>query len=181
MPSWDRQPGESEVAYEAFKTFLALEGKRSIRKASKRLTKNHVTLGRWASRYHWLDRARDYDNDREKRILATEIAEEKKRRRQVITQKHKIGPHLENMAIRAIAKLTNRLEEDEDFLLFPNAIIQLLELGFALQETDYPEHVKEESGSKGIFALAESINALAQKTIEQHESKPHYHAKGECP
>jgi hypothetical protein len=83
------------------------------------------------------------------------------------------------MAIQAIAKLTSRLKEDEDFLLFPNAIIQLLELGFALQETDYPEHVKEESGNRGIFALAESINALAQKTIEQHESKTGNIVKGE--
>jgi hypothetical protein len=171
MPSWDRRQGESEIAYEAFKTFLALEGRRSFREVGRKLAKSSTLINRWARQYHWLARTHDYDSNKEKLLLKTEIAEEKKRRRQVITQKHKIGLHLESLAIKALAKLAGRLDEDEDMILFPNAIIQLLELGYALQEADYPEHVREQSGQKGISALAESIRALACKTIEDNDRK----------
>jgi hypothetical protein len=169
MPSWDRQPGESEVAYEAFKAFLMLEGKRSVREAGRRLSKTQGTLHKWYTKFHWRDRVRDYDNNKEKELLKADIESEKKRRRQLIEQKHKIGAHVQNLAIKALTKLTERLEQDECFVLFSNAIIGLMELGFKLQEADYPNHVEEQSGRKGIFALAESIKSLAEKTVERHD------------
>jgi transposase len=167
MPSWDRQPKESEVAYEAFKTYLSLEGKRSYRLVAKKLSKSSTIIKRWASRWCWQGRTLDYDNNREKKLLATELAEEKKRCRKVIAQKHKIGSHLENYALKMLGKLIEQLE-DGAIILNPGMLCTVLEMCFKLQEAEYPDLVDEQSGRKGIFALAESIKALAEKTVEQH-------------
>jgi hypothetical protein len=171
MPSWDRQHGESEIAYEAFKTFLALEGKRSIRNASKVLSKTHGTLNRWAKQNHWYDRARDYDNNREKIILSTELAEEKKRLRKVISKRHEFGAYIESFAIKTLSRLNERLDDDPDFLVYPKDMLAILLAGLELQEAEYPEYANEQTARKGIQALAESIGVLADKTIARHESR----------
>jgi hypothetical protein len=168
MSTWDRLPKESETAYEAFKVFLNLDDKRSIRAAAKKLTKSHGTLHRWYLKFHWKDRARDFDNNKERAILAAAIALEKKRLREVISKKHEFGYNLESLAGKSIARLNVKLDNDPDFLVSPKDLTTLLALGFELQEAKYPESENERNG---IQALAESIKALADRTITQYESQ----------
>jgi hypothetical protein len=66
--------------------------------------------------------------------------------------------------------LNEKLDDDPDFLITPRDLTALLSLGFELQEAEYPEYANEQSGRKGILALAESIKALADRTIARHES-----------
>jgi hypothetical protein len=171
MPSWDRQPGESEIAYEAFKAFLALEGKRSGNRDAKQLKKTQQLINRWASHYKWHNRARDYDNERGKMLLATEIAEEKKRRRKVAEREHETGVYFESTVRKALARLNERMDNDPDFLIQPKDITVMTSLGYELQKTEFQEHADEQSGKKGMLALAESIRALADKTIEDRDKK----------
>jgi hypothetical protein len=171
MSSWDRQPGESEIAYAAFKAYLALDGKRSGHEVARRLSKRPSLINRWAKFKRWNDRARDYDSNREKELLATEITEEKKRLREVTSHEHKIGSYFEGIIRKALSRLNERFESDPEFLMSPKDIAAMAALGFELQKTEFQDHADEKSGRRGISALAESINALAQKTLEEHEPK----------
>jgi hypothetical protein len=56
---WLRQPGESEVAFEAFTTFMnAADGSRSVRGVAKALHKSVTQVSRWSSKFDWRERHR---------------------------------------------------------------------------------------------------------------------------
>src|SRR6516225_5535833 len=80
MPSpWDPWPGESAKAYAAFCLYRDLGPRRSLDAASrsyhgserqgspgKRPPRASGTIRRWAQRWSWLDRARAWDQERER-------------------------------------------------------------------------------------------------------------------
>lgn len=59
--AWERQPGESEEAYEAFTDYYK-NPKRSQKKTAKAVGKSEALIYRWSVRWHWTERAREYDN-----------------------------------------------------------------------------------------------------------------------
>jgi len=68
---WERVPGESSKAYEAFCIYRDLGVDRSIEKTAKNRLKpgSYSWLRNWSSKYNWVERARAYDDylEREKR------------------------------------------------------------------------------------------------------------------
>jgi len=61
---WDRQPGEGEKAWEAFRVYRDMEGRRSARGASEILRGDDATyggMGNWSVKWHWLARVNAYD------------------------------------------------------------------------------------------------------------------------
>ena len=68
---WERLPGESSKAYEAFCIYRDLGVDRSIEKTAKSRLKpgSFSWLRNWSSKYNWVERARAYDDylEREKR------------------------------------------------------------------------------------------------------------------
>lgn len=62
MEPWARRDDESAKAYEAFRTYLELGSKRSIRTTCESLNKSVALLGRWSSKYEWPSRAAAYDS-----------------------------------------------------------------------------------------------------------------------
>lgn len=61
MNGWERLPDETEPAFEAFKVYLEMH-ERSLQKVSAELSKSRQLINRWASRYDWKSRAREWDN-----------------------------------------------------------------------------------------------------------------------
>lgn len=59
--AWERQPGESEEAYAAFTDYYK-NPKRSQKKTAKAVGKSEALIYRWSVRWHWTERAREYDN-----------------------------------------------------------------------------------------------------------------------
>jgi len=66
---WERQPGESLQAYEAFKLYRDNGANRSARAVGQQLAKSWSLISRWSSRNHWVRRAAQYDRDQERRTL----------------------------------------------------------------------------------------------------------------
>lgn len=62
MKIWERQPAESDKAFNAFKIYLELE-ERSIQKVSTLTERDRGLIQRWAGKYHWKDRALAWDNE----------------------------------------------------------------------------------------------------------------------
>src|SRR5258708_7417021 len=90
MSVWNRQPAESHIAFEAFRTYRDLGSDRSIDKAFRLARQiedqDHRAPGnwfRWALEHQWQSRAAEYDTERDRiELRAGEhiVAEAAKRR-----------------------------------------------------------------------------------------------------
>jgi hypothetical protein len=58
--SWERQEGESDKAFEAFRCYLEMGPKRSIVAVAQRLSKSIPMIKRWSKRWKWVVRVRNH-------------------------------------------------------------------------------------------------------------------------
>jgi hypothetical protein len=56
MRGWEKQPGESEKAYEAFSLYRDMGPSRSLAKVGQALGKSTALMERWSSQHDWQDR-----------------------------------------------------------------------------------------------------------------------------
>ena len=99
---WERQPGESEQAYEAFAIYRDLGLKRSNQEVCARLSKSRQLISRWKANYNWDERARVYDNE-----LQKEMHKEAVRNLKDMTDRHiKISMQLQKKALEALTNLS---------------------------------------------------------------------------
>src|SRR5688572_7016508 len=57
---WDQQPKESNAAFAAFRCYVEMGEKRSVRKVADRLDKSRTMVGRWSKNWKWPERVRKY-------------------------------------------------------------------------------------------------------------------------
>ena len=64
---WERLPGESTPAFQAFAAYRDMGAERTSRAVAAQLGKSAALIHRWSSRWQWVDRAQAYDDqlDRE--------------------------------------------------------------------------------------------------------------------
>ena len=62
MKLWERQPSESDKAFNAFKIYLDLED-RSIQKVSDLVERDRGLIQRWATKFKWRERVTAWEND----------------------------------------------------------------------------------------------------------------------
>lgn len=58
---WERQDNETVKAYEAFDTYLRMDG-RSIRDVAQRLNKSDTLIARWSVKNNWVERVQAYED-----------------------------------------------------------------------------------------------------------------------
>lgn len=98
---WERQPGESEQAYEAFALYRDLGPKRSNQEVGIQLSKSRQLISRWKSNYNWDERVRAYDNE-----LQKEMHREAVKNLKDMTNRHiKISMQLQKKALAALDNL----------------------------------------------------------------------------
>src|SRR5579864_3240087 len=59
--SWDRQPKESRKAFDAFVIYRHLPDNRGLQLVANQLHCSGANVRRWAARWNWNARARDWD------------------------------------------------------------------------------------------------------------------------
>ena len=98
---WERQPGESTQAFEAFRTYRDLGLKRSNKAVSDTLSKSRQLISRWKSTWNWDERVRAYDT-----ALEREAHKEAVKNLKDMTSRHiKIAVQLQNKALDALQRV----------------------------------------------------------------------------
>lgn len=62
LAPWDRQPGETSKAYEAFSIYRDMGANRTVRGTAEALTKSEQLIKGWSGKNNWVDRAAAYDS-----------------------------------------------------------------------------------------------------------------------
>lgn len=106
---WERQPGESAKAYEAFSMYRDMGLQRSLRQVAAQLQKSETLIGRWSGTHRWVDRVAAFDIEQDRR--AQEIAQ--KEQAKAIRDMRKRHADVAHAMILKAAKALQRIPEDE--------------------------------------------------------------------
>lgn len=111
---WERQPGESVQAYEAFKIYRDLGLKRSNQGVCAELSKSRQLISRWKVNYDWDERVRAWDNE-----LQKEARREAAKDLKDMTNRHiKISMQLQKKALEALSRLDTEEMSPKDIKEF---------------------------------------------------------------
>lgn len=160
---WERQPGESSVAYEAFLLYRNMgheaEGekkKRRLASVAKKLGKSLKLMERWSFTWDWVERARAYDNELQRIGMEETRAAIKKMLKDHMT----MAQALQKKAMNALLRL-----DDEN--LTARNILDYLAQGIELERQARLEsaEVGRPASSKGSPCIA--LDEPEQSTMVQ--------------
>ena len=109
---WDRQPGESAPAFEAFCEYRNAGPRRSLRQVAVRLGKSSSLIYRWSSAHGWVRRAREWDFDQ----AAVEHGDDPKAKAARLVRTQRLLQDAMGAVALPAAELTRRIDEDPDLL-----------------------------------------------------------------
>lgn len=154
---WERQPGETEKAYEAFLIFKNLGPGRTFKAVSDRLQKSYTLIRRWKERGNWESRAAEYDRENErKEQIATQKA-----RKKMIERHIKIGTSLQGKALQALEAISPEEMKPQD-------IERFLQFGTKLESESRAKQATKQAG-EGQSA-AQMLAAILEKAWKEDSS-----------
>ena len=105
---WDRITGESSKAYAHFCLYRDMGVSRSLRTLEKAdgCTSDYRQLGRWSSKWQWVERSRRYDDYLE----AHERLRQEKERRDMRKRHAQIALLGQNIAVKALESLLQKVQ-----------------------------------------------------------------------
>ena len=125
---WERQPGESAQAYEAFAIYRDMGSNRSLRVVAEQLSKSDTLIKRWSREKKWGERCRAYDNHLD------DVARQEALRKYKKMRTRHIGIALQ-LQEKALAELKNL----PDGSMTPKDIIQFLDKATELERDNRME------------------------------------------
>ena len=100
---WEKQPGETPRAFEAFACYRDMGVNRSLRKVVQALDKNLTTIAEWSSKYDWVKRVEAWDVEQDRiarrELIAEQAATRKRQRQQAQAMQEKGMALLESISI----------------------------------------------------------------------------------
>lgn len=162
--AWERQPGESEEAYEAFTDYYK-NPKRSQKKTAKAVGKSDALIYRWSVRWHWTERAREYDNA----LVREEYTATLNEIRKMNKAQAAIGLLLQKKGQEALEKLNLKKMSAKDLLQF---LIQgtTIERRARLSDVSIQNKKKAQEESSTEYAddgLSAALETAAKKVWKQ--------------
>lgn len=157
IESWERQPGESAKAYEAFSIYRDMGMDRAMSKVSKQLGKSIALMERWSVKYKWRERCFKYDRDLER----TAQKEARKEYSKMVTRHVRIGMKLQTAALSSLETLL-----ESKATLKPKDIKEFIELGTELERMNRvlsaEEEVSDDDGFlEALNGIAAEVNSVA--------------------
>lgn len=149
---WERQPGESAQAYEAFAIYRDMGSNRSLRVVAEQLSKSDTLIKRWSREKKWGERCRAYDNHLD------DVARQEALRKYKKMRTRHIGIALQ-LQEKALAELKNL----PDGSMTPKDIIQFLDKATELERDNRMEEAGVTAGGKTAEEQEETTLSLADE------------------
>ena len=164
---WERQEGEGEKAYEAFLAYRDMGANRSVRAVGQKLGKSSTQIGKWSSRWKWVERCRAWDNQLQKEAKKTAASELRK-----MYQRHtKIAMQLQNVAIMSLAETKPSDIEPKDLVAFIK-VATAIERESRIAELETASAEVAARGAEEPASLADAINEAWRRRQENSEPGP---------
>ena len=163
---WERQPGESSVAYEAFLLYRNMshetdgaKKKRRLASVAEKVGKSPELIERWSRTWDWVERARAYDNE----LQRISMEETREAVRKMLKDHMTMAQALQKKAMTALLRL-------DDESLSARNILDYLAQGIELERQARLEAAEVSRGgtSKGgpIVALEEPEQSTEDAPID---------------
>lgn len=112
LDPWERQPDESDAAFDAFAKYRDMGRDRSLRKVAQQVGKDFSLMGRWSKRWSWNRRAYEYEL-----FLDRKAREETVREIGAMAKRHAQQAQLFMAALSLPATaLMQRVQREPDFI-----------------------------------------------------------------
>jgi hypothetical protein len=159
--AWERLPGESAKAYEAFQLYLDLGSERTYAQVARELGQNVKNFReRWPKKHQWNHRAIAYDEHLSRLALAA--AEEE--RKEMARRQVRLGTKLQAAAERGLDVLV----EMENVAIAPNEIVGLAKAGVTIERLARGESTENKAQHQAL-------------TINFEGGKPQWWPKEQAP
>ena len=168
---WERQPGETQKAYEAFCVYRDLkdirdpESKRSLELVGQRLGKTKANYERWSSANEWVKRVEAWDEYQERKIRE----EEEKQRITDIRSMRKRHADLASAMLIKAARALQRIPEDE---IKAGDVSRMVDTASKLERIsrgDVGEVVEERDGGQSAPAVTFYMPSNGRDQNEEEE------------
>jgi len=133
---WERQPGETEKAWQAFKLYRDLGEGRTLQEVSRKLSKHQSNVSRWSKKWHWQSRVIAWDMECDRQAQKARL----KQINQMRDYHSRLAMLLKQRAYRALQladEIMTRIETKEATL---KDAVRLLEVARALIDTGAKLH-----------------------------------------
>lgn len=146
---WERQDGETEKAFSAFKAYLEMED-RNICQLAKRFAKSRQLVDKWKQKYNWQERCIAWDKSLQEIEYKTAVKERKKMAKRHIA----IAMSMQAKAVEALQKIdVSKLNANEIIRLFDTAVkIERLSRGEATENQ--------------VQEITQNINTITENPFE---------------
>ncbi len=142
---WEIQENESDKAFEAFTRYRDMGASRSVRKVAQSLGKSETLISEWSSKYEWVKRVREWDNEQDRIVRQAQLDDVKKMRKR----------HAEiasSMLLKAARALKNIPDED----IKASDISRMVDVASKLERLsrgDTSEVIEERNGGQAPSAV----------------------------
>ncbi|WP_149183287.1 hypothetical protein [Streptomyces sp. TRM49041] len=157
--AWERRPGESAAAWEAFACYRDLGLSRSISKVTDSLRKARTLVERWSVTHQWVIRAEAWDREQDRLWRA-----ERQQAAREVARRHA------RLASAAQAKIVAQLQQLDPSRLSPSDVIRWLEATVRIERQAYGIDLVEAaatSGTPGIPDVSELTDEERRARMEQ--------------
>lgn len=138
---WERQRGESEQAFEAFRIYRDMGLQRSNHAVCEQLAKSRQLISRWKAKYNWDERVRAYDNEIEKEAHRAAVKDLKD-----MTNRHiRISMQLQKKALQALEKVKVEKMTPRDIKEFLKMATELERLNRSAEAISTPEDMDDQT------------------------------------
>lgn len=139
---WERQPGETPKAYEAFCVYRDLGASRSMRETAEKLGKSQGLMEGWSVTHEWGKRALAWDSEQDRIARKAQLDEIVKMRKR----------HA-RIAEKALDKVSAALEKVQEENMSNSDIARLMDVASKLERIsrgDVGDVVEERDGGEAI-------------------------------
>lgn len=162
---WDRLTDESSKAYAHFCLYRDMGLSRSLRAVENvdGCTSGYRQLGRWSSKWRWVERCQDYDDH----LQRQDRLRQEKERKDMLTRHGKIAVLGQNLVVKGIEKLIADVEHGKRDLSAADAS-RLLDVAVKIERLSRGEPTEiSELGGSDEHPIRVSVEERARQAVER--------------